>query len=104
MALYIYAMLRLTLIFILSFVASVSFCQIPKHLFNAVTEESYDTRDFTSKSKPIKQRLGVYHFGESEAEWDMLVMLCGDSLIVQKRSGSWGHDLYKTLVGYRGER
>ena len=40
--------------------------QIPKHIFNEVTGEEYNSKIFTSKPTPIKQRIGVYHFGDSE--------------------------------------
>ena len=41
--------------------------QIPKYLFNEVSEKTYKLKDFKSKYKPIKQRIGVYSFGISEA-------------------------------------
>ena len=66
-----------------------SFGQIPKHLFNEVTEEVYSSKDFTSKTKPIKQRVGVYHFGESEGEWDFIILQNGDSLNIQIWTGTW---------------
>jgi len=74
--------------------SAFSFGQIPKHLFNEVTEETYSTKDFTSKVKPIKQRVGVYHFGESEGEWDFIIFKNGDSLIIQIWNGAWATNLY----------
>jgi hypothetical protein len=69
---------------------TLSFGQIPKYLFNEVTEETYDTKDFISKTKLIKERTGIYHFGESEGEWDFVILQNSDSLIVQIFYGIWG--------------
>ncbi|NOT93479.1 YARHG domain-containing protein [Ferruginibacter sp.] len=68
--------------------------QIPKYLFNEVTEETYNTKDFTSDVKPIKQRIGVYHFGESEGEWDFVILQNEDSLNIQIWNGTWATNLY----------
>jgi hypothetical protein len=66
------------------------FGQIPKHLFNEVTGETYNPKYFTSKTKPLKERIGIYHFGESEGEWDFVILQNRDSLIVQIFNGIWG--------------
>ena len=71
-----------------------SFGQIPKYLFNEVSEEAYNPKDFTSKIKPIKERVGVYHFGMSEGEWDFVIIQNDDSLIVQIWDGIWANNLY----------
>lgn len=73
--------------------SNLSFGQISKHLFNEVTQETYNAKDFTSKTKPIKERVGIYHFGESEGEWDFVFLQNNDSFIVQIFNGIWGEDL-----------
>ena len=82
-------LVRYILFTILIVTSFFSFGQIPKHLFNEVTEEVYSSKDFTSKTKPIKQRVGVYHFGESEGEWDFIILQNGDSLNIQIWNGTW---------------
>jgi hypothetical protein len=72
---------------------TVAFGQIPKYLFNEVTEESYNPKDFTSKKKSLKERVGIYQFGESEGEWEFVLLQNKDSFIVQIFNGNWGQDL-----------
>jgi YARHG domain-containing protein len=85
---------RELLTIILALTSISSFGQIPKHLFNENSGETYNSKDFTSKTKPIKQRVGVYHFGESEGEWDFVVLQNGDSLIIQIWDGTWATNLF----------
>ncbi|MGG9962471.1 YARHG domain-containing protein [Ferruginibacter sp. SUN106] len=73
---------------------SLAFAQIPKHIFNENSGEEFSFKNFTSTTKTLKQRSGVYHFGESEGEWDLVVLSNNDSLIIQLWSGSWGKDHY----------
>ena len=87
-------LLRLFLLISFSFSAVISNGQIPKHLFNEVSEETYNSKDFRSKIKPIKQRIGVYSFGMSEGEWEFVILENGDSLIVQIWDGTWANNLY----------
>lgn len=87
-------LVRQTLLTLFIFTSGFSFGQIPKYLFNEVSEETYNTNDFTSKTKPIKQRVGVYHFGESEGEWDFLILQNGDSLNIQIWSGNWSMNMF----------
>ncbi|GAB2812166.1 hypothetical protein GCM10027043_09600 [Ferruginibacter profundus] len=68
--------------------------QVPKHIFNESSGEEFVSKNFTSKIKPVKQRSGVYHFGESEGEWDLVVLCNNDSLIIQLWSGFWGDNYY----------
>ena len=84
---------RLILFTVFALTTTIVFGQIPKHLFNEVTEESYNPKDFTSKTKPLKERVGIYHFGESEGEWDFVLLQNKDSFIVQIFNGIWGQDL-----------
>ena len=85
---------KLILLFILPLVTTFSYCQLPKHLFNEATGEEFDTKNFISNSKAKKELLGAYHFGESESEWDLVVLQNGDSLILQAYNGTWGKSYY----------
>lgn len=79
-------------LFVLSLilVSSKIFGQIPKHLLAPV--EEYSAKDFSITKRPVKDWVGVYHFGESESEWDFVIHQYGDSLIVQLYNGIWGLD------------
>lgn len=66
--------------------------QIPPTIFNGDTGEEYDSKNFSSKKLPLKDRAGVYHFGESEGEWDLVVAFHQDSLILQLWEGAWKMD------------
>ncbi len=87
-------LLRLYMLFSLSFCAVLSNGQIPKSLFNEVSGETYNYEDFKSKHKPLKQRVGVYSFGMSEGEWEFVILVNGDKLIVQIWDGTWANNLY----------
>jgi hypothetical protein len=87
-------LIRQLLLTLFAFTSTSLFAQIPKHLFNEVTEETYDPKDFTSKTKSVEQRCGVYHFGESEGEWDLIIFQNRDSLIIQIWNGTWATNLY----------
>jgi len=77
---------------VLFFLQSTS--QIPKHLFNGSSLEEYDPKSFSSNTKSLNQRIGTYHFGESEGEWDLVVLQLHDSLIIQVWTGSWSKNYY----------
>ena len=74
-------------------IVSRSHGQIPKYLFNEDTQEAYNPKKFTSKPRPIRERIGIYHFGESEGEWDFVLLQNNDSFIVQIYNGIWGEDM-----------
>jgi hypothetical protein len=84
------AFFQISLVIVMMSTTFSSFGQIPKHIFNEITEQKFSPKDFTTKSKPIRERLGIYHFGESEGEWDLIIISNGDSLIVQIWNGQWG--------------
>jgi YARHG domain len=86
--------LRLIITVILISCSFPVLAQMPNHIFTESTWEEYRSTNFTSKTKPVKQRLGVYHFGDSEGEWDLVVLSHHDSLIIQLWSSSWGKDFY----------
>ncbi|OQP65385.1 hypothetical protein A3860_17110 [Niastella vici] len=88
------SLIRQLLLTLFAFTSTSLLAQIPKHLFNEVTEETYDPKDFTSKTKPIEQRVGVYSFGDSEGEWDLIIFKNRDSIIVQIWNGTWSTNLY----------
>lgn len=85
---------RQILLTLFTLVSVLSFGQIPKHLFNEITEETFSPKNFTSNTKPIKQRVGVYGFGESEGEWEFVILQNGDSISVQIWNGTWATNLY----------
>ena len=87
-------LLKLFFVFLTTIVTTLSFCQLPRNIFNEVTGEEFNTKDFTNHSKPIKQLLGAYHFGDSDSEWDLVVLQIGDSLILQAYNGIWGKEYY----------
>jgi len=64
--------------------------QIPRHIFNEVNEEQFNSKQFTNAAGTLQQNAGVYHFGESEGEWDLVLIPYKDSLIIQAWSGVWG--------------
>ncbi len=63
--------------------------QIPKNTFFEDTEEKYDSRNFSETKLSFKEFEGVYHFGESEGEWDLVLLANKDSIIVQLWEGYW---------------
>jgi hypothetical protein len=67
--------------------------QIPRNIFNEITEEKFDSNSFTNSTKTLKQKVGVYHFGESEAEWDLVFLPYKDSLVIQVWNGIWAEEL-----------
>lgn len=69
------------------------FGQIPKYIFNEITEEKFDSKNFKISTKTLKQNVGIYHFGESEAEWDLIFLPYKDSLVIQVWNGIWGEEL-----------
>jgi len=72
--------------------------QIPEHVFNEITGETFNSKNFLSTTKPLNQKVGVYHFGESEAEWDFVFIQNMDSLIIQIWNGIWGEEIgFKNL-------
>lgn len=84
--------IKLILNVIILFSPAFLLAQIPNTIFNEATEDLYDAKVFTSKDQPLKNRTGVYHFGESEVEWDLVVLQYHNSLIIQVWEGSWGKD------------
>lgn len=80
--------------------SSFLFGQIPKILFSSYGIEEYSSKQFTSKKLMLEDRIGVYHFGESESEWDLLMIKNNDSLIIQVWDGIWGEDLGNKKFGW----
>ena len=87
-------LVRHLLFIILVLTSNSIFGQIPKYLFNEVSEETYNSKDFKIKAKPIKERVGVYYFGMSEGEWQFVIIQNNDSLIIQIWDGIWSTNLY----------
>ena len=69
------------------------FGQIPNNIFNEITGDKFDKKNFTISKQSYKKNVGVYHFGESEAEWDLIFIPYKDSLIIQVWYGIWAEEL-----------
>jgi hypothetical protein len=67
--------------------------QIPKNIFNEITEEKFNSKNFTNSTNTLKQKVGVYHFGESESEWDLVFLPYKDSIVIQIWNGIWAEEL-----------
>ncbi len=65
------------------------FAQLPGHISNRVTGEEFNAKQFAPSKRAITDLAGDYHFGESEGEWDLVIIPYGDSFIVQASWGSW---------------
>jgi len=87
-------MMRNKLIFtftLLVITASVS-AQLPKTILQGDSQENYPAGKFTISKRSIAQSAGVYHFGESEGESDLIVLPYKSGLIVQVSGYNWGTD------------
>ena len=73
--------------------ASSLFGQIPNNIFNEITGEKFNSRNFTNSTKTLKENVGVYHFGESEGEWDLVFLRYKDSVVIQVGNGTWAEEL-----------
>jgi YARHG domain len=93
-------MFRGTLIIIFILTTTSLLGQIPKHIFNEITGEDFNSIDFSGSVKSIEQKAGVYHFGESEAEWDLVFLQYNDSLIIQIWNFMWGGDIGSENLGW----
>ncbi len=78
---------------LLLFVGHFSFGQIPKNIFNEITQEKFNSKYFTNSTKTLKQKVGIYHFGESESEWDLVFLPYKDSLTIQVWNVVWAEEL-----------
>ena len=84
--------MRILLLFLL--IPFSLFSQKPGYLFRGFGEDM-DVK-LLSKWTVKKQQdySGIYHFGESEGEWDLLVFVNDTSIFAQSRSGHWGMQHY----------
>ena len=81
----------LSILLILSL--NITQAQIPKHLFNRVAGFDYDPKQFIEAEVNMESiKHSIYHFGESEGEWDMVFLECEGKLFVQVWYGDWGKD------------
>ena len=74
------------------------FGQIPNNIFNEITGDKFDKKHFAISKLHSMNNVGVYHFGESEAEWDLIFIPYKDSLIIQIWYGIWGEE-----IGYKNQ-
>ena len=78
-------MIKIRQIFLLTIAlkSTILFGQLPKNIFSSYEIENYNSKDFSSNKISISKRVGSYHFGESESEWDLVIQKNNDKLIVQ---------------------
>lgn len=86
--------MKKTILFLLLGLSSVFstslFGQIPKIIFNDdIDKTPYEGKNFTSTKLPIEKRVGTYHFGESEDEWNMKISKHKDSVTVEIKYDVW---------------
>lgn len=84
--------------------ACSAWAQLPAHIANQVTGEEYDTKDFTLAKTAAGTRVGVYHFGDSEGEWDLALMQNGSQFIVQVAHGQWATHYYTKQLTWQQVR
>jgi hypothetical protein len=82
----------------------LALAQIPRHIANQVSGEEYDTKDFTLAKTAAGTRTRVYHFGESEGEWDLALMQNGSQFIVQVAHGQWATHYYTKQLTWQQVR
>jgi hypothetical protein len=64
-----------------------------RYVFEGHEEMRLDEKKFSKWTvKTPSEYTGVYHFGESEEEWDLVVIVTDTSLVLQGRPGGWGRD------------
>ena len=68
----------------------LTYGQIPKTIFQGDSQVEYKAGDFSSAKRTIAQSAGVYHFGESEGEFDFIILPYQTGLVVQISSHTWG--------------
>ena len=85
---------RIVKLFFITFTLTINhlFGQIPNNIFNEITGEKFDPKDFAISKHSLKQNIGVYHFGESEAEWDLVFIPYKDSFVIQVWYGIWAEE------------
>lgn len=67
--------------------------QLPRYVFGMWKEDLIDPRQL--KLPPVSNPAaveGVYRFGESEAEWTLVVIRVDDHFTLQKFAGHWGQN------------
>lgn len=73
-------------------ISTIVYGQIPKTIFYEDSGQAYKQKDFSVSTLPISQLAGSYHFGESEGEWDLIVIPYKGGIIIQIMEGYWGND------------
>jgi YARHG domain len=85
--------MKKSLVLILCLLTNFSFGQIPKTIFYEDTSEAYESKDFSISKLNLQQFVGVYHFGESEGEWEFVVLPYKDGIIIQVVEGEWSKNV-----------
>ncbi len=75
--------------------------QLPAHIANQVSGEEYNTKEFSLAKTPADTRTGVYHFGDSEGEWDLVLMKNGSIFMVQVWRGQWATHRYSRQLTWQ---
>ena len=85
-------MMKKLLTLALLLIATITYGQIPHIIFYEDSGEEYKQKDFSVSALPVSQLTGSYHFGESEGEWDLVVIPYQGNIIIQIMEGYWGND------------
>ena len=82
---------RILISYFLLLVALPSYAQVPKYFINEIGGEVYDRNNFTF-ANTAEGRFGVYYFGMSEGELQLVIIKNGVNAIVQIWTGEWVND------------
>src|ERR1700756_4902692 len=84
---------KITALTIALFLMLSSYSQKPGYVYQGYidSDEQLNPKKLSKwVSKDLSAYNGIYHFGESEAEWDLLVIAYDSSLVLQTFSNNWG--------------
>jgi hypothetical protein len=85
--------MKILFFFTFLFCTCVLHAQKFRYVFEGIEDMKLNEKKFSKWAvKNASEYSGVYHFGESEWEWDLVVIASDTSLILQGRPGSWGDD------------
>lgn len=71
------------------FLIAVSYCQQPAYLFEGSGDELNVKNLHPWLPQKISDYSGIYHFGESESEWDLLVIVQDSFLVFEAFKNEW---------------
>lgn len=71
------------LLVLLCLCSAASFGQIPSQIFyDDIDKTQYNSKDFVSTKTSLEKQVGNYHFGESEGEWNLVLLKRNDSFFI----------------------